>query len=556
MNNKRLIALTICCILTVVPGLCVPSFADSESGTNTEAEQHFEKANELRKLADYDAAIAEYKKVISLSPNSKVAQDAQYWIGQLHFKAGQFDDALSAFQKLLDEYPASTIIPSTKLMIEHVQHAKNKRSLFEAVNKGDIEQLKLLISTDTDVNIKDQRDMTLLHLAASDGHTDIAALLINKGANVDARIDEYDMTPLHVAAVSGQAAVVELLLAEDADVNAHARRGKTSLEYAIRHGHLDVFELLISNGANIEARNKWGQTPLYKAVMYNQPEMVKLLLKSGAYIDARDYLDYTPLHRAITEPHQDMVELLLDNGAAPWRRRMGLDLIGIAMEAHENEMIRFLVDKGIEHSATHVAAFFGDLVEVNSYLAAGGDINAKDPSQLTLLTCAIFGRQAAVAEFLISKGADINLKGAEGMTALHRATTRGPPEIARMLLDEGADITITDDYGCTALFYPSWRGRKDIIEMMLAKGANVNARSGVILLYGESKSDEGWTPLHKACWVGYNAVVEVLIANGADVNAESKNGKTPMSVATEIADEIRGYDEQIIELLRKHGAKE
>ena len=49
-----------------------------------EAEQHFEKANELLKSMDYEGAIAEYGKVISLSTGSKVAQDAQYWIGQSH----------------------------------------------------------------------------------------------------------------------------------------------------------------------------------------------------------------------------------------------------------------------------------------------------------------------------------------------------------------------------------------------------------------------------------------------------------------------------------------
>lgn len=131
--------------------------------------------------------------------------------------------------------------------------------------------------------------------------------------------------------------------------------------------------------------------------------------------------------------------------------------------------------------------------------------------------------------------------------------TRGSSEIARMLLDKGADITITDDYECTALFYTRW---KDNVEMMIAKGANVNARSGVIFSYGDSKSDEGWTPLHMACRRINKAVVEVLIANGADVNAKSKNGKTPISVVKEGPGHVKGYDKQIIEFLRKHGAKE
>ena len=140
MNHKRLVSFTICCILLVITGSSVLSFSDSESETNFKAERHLEKANELRKLADHDAAIAEYEKVISLSPDSDMARNAQYWIGQSHFKAGQLDAALAAFQKLLDEYPTSKIIPSTKQMIERVQQAKKTKSLslFEAAVDGDI----------------------------------------------------------------------------------------------------------------------------------------------------------------------------------------------------------------------------------------------------------------------------------------------------------------------------------------------------------------------------------------------------------------------------------
>jgi ankyrin repeat protein len=121
--------------------------------------------------------------------------------------------------------------------------------------------------------------------------------------------------------------------------------------------------------------------------------------------------------------------------------------------------------------------------------------------------------------------------------------------IAIMLLDKGADITIRDDFGCTALFWAALGGHKDIVETMLAKGADVNAKSGVFLP-SWGISDEGWTPLHGACARWHKTVVEVLIANGADINAKTRNGKTPMSLAKE-----RGH-EQVVELLRKHRAKE
>jgi cytohesin len=229
------------------------------------------------------------------------------------------------------------------------------------------------------------------------------------------------------------------------------------------------------------------------------------------------------------------------------------------MVANEKEMAKFLVGKGFEHSAVHVAAFLGDLDKVKSYLSAGGDINARSPSWFTLLICATMGGHAEEVEFIIGRGADINLKGSEGRSALGWATIRAYDdpsetrvEIARMLLDKGADMTIPDSINRrTAWLWAALLGRIDIVEAMLTKGIDVNTKSGIYIARG-GISDEDWTALHEACRAGRVGVVEVLIAHGADVNTKTKKGETPMSLAK------KGYrnSEQVIELLRKHGAKE
>ena len=112
----------------------------AKTETVREAEQHFEKGNELLKHMEYEAAIAEYDKVINLSSNSKIAQDAQYWIGQSHFRAGRFDAAQETFAKLIEQYPASAIVPVTKLMVGRVEQAKEnegiRRTMNAAADKG------------------------------------------------------------------------------------------------------------------------------------------------------------------------------------------------------------------------------------------------------------------------------------------------------------------------------------------------------------------------------------------------------------------------------------
>ena len=140
MKKIALIRLTICLILAIVLSISSLTLADIASGTDKQAERHFEKANELLKRMDYEAAIAEYKKVLNISSNSKIAQDAQYWIGQSHFRAGQFDAAQATFTKLVERYPTSAIVPVTKLMVERVQQAKEneekRRAMSNTADKG------------------------------------------------------------------------------------------------------------------------------------------------------------------------------------------------------------------------------------------------------------------------------------------------------------------------------------------------------------------------------------------------------------------------------------
>ena len=51
-------------------------------------------------------------------------------------------------------------------------------------------------------------------------------------------------TPLHMAAGGGHSAVVQLLLESGADVNAKDRRDQTALDLAQKAGHDEIVELL------------------------------------------------------------------------------------------------------------------------------------------------------------------------------------------------------------------------------------------------------------------------------------------------------------------------
>ena len=154
---------------------------------------------------------------------------------------------------------------------------------------------------------KDAEGATPLGWAAYFGYEDVVALLLLKGADVNAR-DNRGSTPLHAAiaqvkatpgtAPGDHAAVVKLLIARGADVNARDPNGGTPLMWAAFFGKPRVAEYLIANGADVGAKDRTGATPLHLAVTRGHRRMAFLLVTHGASIYQRDARGVTPLDEA------------------------------------------------------------------------------------------------------------------------------------------------------------------------------------------------------------------------------------------------------------------
>jgi len=473
MNNTRPITLTVCWIVAVVLGLSVQLFANNESETIIKAEQHFQKANELHILADYDAAIAEYQTVISLSPNSKIAQNAQYWIGQLYFESKQFDAALSAFQTLLDEYSESRTIPATTLMIERVQQAKKNKSLFEAVKKADVEQVKLLIAEGADVDAK-WRDV------------------YNKNEGEDTSKWRMERTPLWHAVHAGKIEVIKLLVEADADVNAGSW---PPLCVAVDENSTAIAEYLIDHGANVNAYpvdDGWG--PLQEtAHVSNSIEMAKLLIARGADINSEIY---PALNSSINQERRDLSELLIQRGAdVNAKDKWGNTSLYLAIRKDDTKFVNILIDNGAEVDIKH----------------PGGET--------ALMSAAQTGRTEAV-KLLLEAGANINAKNDKGQTALHLAAESVDADIVKLLLDKGAKVNEKDDEsGFTALHHAARFGNKNAAELLIARGADIDA-----------KDKQGHTPLYVAVNHDHK-VAELLINKGADSSIRTESGRTLLQLA-------------------------
>jgi len=72
---------------------------------NIKAEQHIKQGNELFKRWEYEDAVREYENAIKLRPNTLLAMNAQYCIGQSWYRAGKYEDALATLTNLIEENP-------------------------------------------------------------------------------------------------------------------------------------------------------------------------------------------------------------------------------------------------------------------------------------------------------------------------------------------------------------------------------------------------------------------------------------------------------------------
>lgn len=92
-------------------------------------------------------------------------------------------------------------------------------------------------------------------------------------------------TPLYYASTVGSETVVPLLLEKGADVDAKTKGGETALQRAAKNGHEAVARLLLDRGAEVDSEDFLGRTPLYWAAKNKHSMIIKLLLARNANED-------------------------------------------------------------------------------------------------------------------------------------------------------------------------------------------------------------------------------------------------------------------------------
>jgi ankyrin repeat protein len=304
--------------------------------------------------------------------------------------------------------------------------AVRAEDFFRAIRANDLDALRRFSKSDVR-SVRTGTDETPLHYAATFGSTESVRILLDAGADPNAR-NKTDATPLIYGAYSfGKA---RLLVEKGADVNAHARNGVTPLMVAASvHGNVATVRYLLEKGADAKAIRANGGDALQTAAFKSETEVVRLLLSKGADARRADDSGITALMNAflnVGEP--EMVRLLLAAGS---------DVN--AFNTYGGRTINGPITT-FRLTPLAYAAPAADPAAIAMLLKAGAHVEAADFREMTplMLAAATDHPNPDTVRQLLTAGANVNAKDRNGESVLDWALKFGQPEIIAALQKAGA----------------------------------------------------------------------------------------------------------------------
>ena len=288
---------------------------------------------------------------------------------------------------------------------------------------------------------------TILRIAASYGFAALTRVSLEMGVNQNRSCDSCE-TPLALAAAGGHSEVVALLIQRGALMGSdNPSRGGTALYLAAAYGYQECVRMLLENGAEADSDAGYpGTTLLHAAAFSGNLESIKRIMSYCPDLNAMITTSgETPLHLAASRGHVKTVKWLVE---------------GLGASDEETQLYSSIVQQ------RYYQAWTEDLLTrpARTPRRWPGGRESQNTARESM----------SELQSLCGRYADINMCTREGRTALHLAASNGHVTTVRYLLEMGANANIADNKQCTALRLAVENGHFNAAKLLLTAGADLN----------------------------------------------------------------------------------
>ncbi|KAL3104859.1 hypothetical protein niasHT_020425 [Heterodera trifolii] len=438
-----------------------------------------------------------------------------------------------------------------------IDESEKVKLLFTLVKSGGVARMRAILSGCDADELKrllaaEENGATLLDVAAQNDKTEVAKLLLEKGAigptdGTDSSVTIQFVTmskhsPFWAVLLKEQTKLVEIMLNNGQNPNENVtfmcdeiKRTISPLHFAAQMGNLELCKLLVAKGAKVNQRSKdkRGVVPLHIACARGHLPIVKFFLdRGGADIEVADSDGDTALIYALLENKLDVGHYLIARGARTDRtNKKGVSPLHIFVKVNNFALCKFLVENGANvnqkttdgtgHQLTplHLACADGHLQIVKLLVEEGNaDIEVADSDGDTAFLCALMRNKLDIGNYLIARGARTDLTNKKGISPLHIFVKKGDFALCKFLVENGANVNQTTVSGhVTPLLIACAEGHLQIVKLLVEEG---NADI-------EIADSDGDTPLTLALMKRNFKIARYLCDKGARTDRPNNAGLTP-----------------------------